>query len=116
MALKLWLTIETPFLTGLRDGLASACAICAALFEMFRLWVLPPALAMPMPASSSTTEAIPQAAKRRSCVRPIILMLLRLLTRPTLGSGRGSVVGRLADLSVSQPADPSALRDRPIGR
>jgi hypothetical protein len=34
----------------------------------------------------------------------------------TLGGRRSSIVGRLADLSVSQPADLSPLRDQPIGR
>ena len=42
--------------------------------------------------------------------------LLRLLTRPTVGSECGGVVGWPADLSVSQPADLSALQDRPTGR
>jgi hypothetical protein len=70
---------------------------------------------MPVPSSSSTTAAIPDAAKRRSCVRSFIVTLLRLLTGATLGSRSHDVVGPPGDLGVGRPADLSARRNRPSG-
>jgi hypothetical protein len=76
---------------------------------------LPPAAPMPTPASMTTTEAIPEAANRRSCVRSFIRLLLRLLTHLTVRQAPGVVVGGSGGLNVSRSADFSAVTDRSTG-